>query len=81
MKRGKVVKPVVSTRRLWDAPTGALLEVELGAEYGGGHIIAFDVLGCGKEEPVLVAEGSVAAVWFHGKPPPVDALIIGSLEK
>jgi ethanolamine utilization protein EutN len=31
-------------------------------------------------ERVLVAQGSVAAGWFAGKPPPVDALIIGSID-
>jgi ethanolamine utilization protein EutN len=25
-------------------------------------------------------QGSVAAAWFPGKPPPVDALIIGSID-
>jgi ethanolamine utilization protein EutN len=25
-------------------------------------------------------KGSVAAAWFAGKPPPVDALIIGSID-
>jgi ethanolamine utilization protein EutN len=29
---------------------------------------------------VLIAQGSVAAAWFSGKPPPVDALIIGSID-
>jgi ethanolamine utilization protein EutN len=80
MKRGKVLGPIVSTRRLWDAPNGALLEVELDKRDGGSHLIAFDVLGCGKEECVLVAQGSVAAAWFPGKAPPVDALIIASGE-
>jgi ethanolamine utilization protein EutN len=39
------------------------------------------VLGSGVGERVLVAQGSVAAAWFPGsKPPPVDALIIGSID-
>jgi ethanolamine utilization protein EutN len=29
---------------------------------------------------VLVAQGSVAAAWFAGQAPPVDALIIGSID-
>jgi ethanolamine utilization protein EutN len=29
---------------------------------------------------VLVVQGSVAAAWFPGQPPPVDALIIGSID-
>jgi ethanolamine utilization protein EutN len=32
-------------------------------------------------ERVLVAQGSVAAAWFPGKPPPIDALIIGSIDE
>ncbi|MGO8917892.1 MAG: EutN/CcmL family microcompartment protein [Stellaceae bacterium] len=43
------------------------------------QLIAFDTLGCGEGEPVLVATGSAATAWFAGKPPPVDALIIASL--
>ena len=43
-------------------------------------MIAFDVLGSGVGERVLIAQGSVAANWFTGTPPPVDALIIGSID-
>jgi ethanolamine utilization protein EutN len=39
------------------------------------------VLGCGVGERVLVATGSVAAAWFTGKAPPIDALIIGSIDE
>jgi len=39
------------------------------------------VLGSGVGERVLVTQGSVAAAWFAGKPPPVDALIIGSIDQ
>jgi ethanolamine utilization protein EutN len=38
------------------------------------------VLGSGVGERVLIAQGSVAAAWFPGQPPPVDALIIGSID-
>ena len=34
----------------------------------------------GVGETVLVAQGSVAAAWFPGTPPPVDALVIGSID-
>jgi ethanolamine utilization protein EutN len=50
------------------------------AEGTGQRLIAFDVLGSGVGERVLVTQGSVAAAWFAGKPPPVDALIIGSID-
>jgi ethanolamine utilization protein EutN len=78
MLRARVVGNVWSTRRLDEVPSGAFLEVE--AE-GGPRLIAFDVLGCGIGEQVLVVTGSVAAAWFPGKPPPVDALVIGSVDE
>src|SRR5207248_673939 len=64
--------------RLAELPNGAFLEVE--AEGTGQRMIAFDVLGSGVGERVLITQGSVAAAWFAGKPPPVDALIIGSID-
>jgi len=69
---------VWSTRRIDGIPAGAFLEVEV--DGSGSRMIAFDVLGTGLGERVLVAQGSVAASWFTGTPPPVDALIIGSID-
>jgi ethanolamine utilization protein EutN len=69
---------VWSTRRIKGFPAGALLEVEV--DGSGSRLIAFDVLGSGLGEHVLVAQGSVAANWFAGTPPPIDALIIGSID-
>ncbi|MSW38243.1 MAG: ethanolamine utilization protein EutN, partial [Actinobacteria bacterium] len=66
-----------ATRRLPEIPNGAFLEVEVD---GGSRLIAFDVLGSGLGETVLVATGSVAASWFPGTTPPIDALIIGSID-
>lgn len=78
MLRGVVTGNVWSTKRLDGLPNGAFLEVE--AEDSTARLIAFDVLGSGIGERVLVAQGSVAAAWFPGSPPPVDALIIGSID-
>jgi ethanolamine utilization protein EutN len=78
MLRAVVVGNVWATRRLAELPNGAFLEVEV--EDGGARLVAFDVLGSGVGERVLVATGSVAAAWFPGKPPPLDALIIGSID-
>jgi ethanolamine utilization protein EutN len=78
MLTATVVGNVWSTRRLSEIPNGAFLEVE--AEGTGARFVAFDVLGSGVGERVLVAQGSVAAAWFPGKPPPIDALIIGSVD-
>jgi len=74
----KVTGQVWSTRRIDGLPAGAFLEVE--ADGSGSRMIAFDVLGSGVGERVLIAQGSVAANWFTGTPPPVDALIIGSID-
>jgi ethanolamine utilization protein EutN len=79
MLRAVVVGSVWATRRIDGVPSGAFLEVEV--EPAGTRLIAFDVLGSGVGEQVLVATGSVAAAWFPGKPPPVDALIIGSIDE
>ena len=78
MLTATVIGNVWATRRLKELPNGAFLEVE--AEGTGQRLIAFDVLGSGVGERVLVCQGSVAAAWFPGKPPPVDALIIGSID-
>jgi ethanolamine utilization protein EutN len=79
MLTATVVGNVWSTRRLAEIPNGAFLEVE--AEGTGTRLVAFDVLGSGVGERVLVAQGSVAAAWFPGKAPPIAALIIGSIDE
>lgn len=78
MIRGTVVGQVWSTRRIDGIPAGAFLEVEV--DGSASRLVAFDVLGSGVGEHVLVTQGSVAASWFTGTPPPVDALIIGSID-
>jgi len=87
MIRARVVGTVWSTRRLAEVPSGAFLDVETD---GGSRLVAFDVLGTGIGEQVLVATGSVAASWFQTatapsgttpRPaPPIDALVIGSID-
>jgi ethanolamine utilization protein EutN len=79
MQCGTVDAPIVPTKRLWEGPSGALLKVRL-EDAGRSTLIAFDVLGCGTGERVLVVTGSAAAAWFPDKPPPVDALIIASIK-
>jgi ethanolamine utilization protein EutN len=73
-----VTGQVWSTRHIDGLPPGAFLQVE--PDGSGSRLIAFDVLGSGVGERVLIAQGSVAASWFTGTPPPVDALIIGSID-
>ncbi|RMD62487.1 MAG: ethanolamine utilization protein EutN [Alphaproteobacteria bacterium] len=78
MVRGRVKGRYWATKRVATLPQGALLEVEL---ENGSHIIAFDPLGCGDGEQVLITQGSVAAGYFDKIRAPVDALIIGSLDE
>jgi ethanolamine utilization protein EutN len=80
MQRAIVIGNVWSTKRLKEIPSGAMLEIEI-EDGKGTRLVAFDVLGCGVGERVLVATGSVAAAWFTGKAPPIDALIIGSIDE
>jgi ethanolamine utilization protein EutN len=77
MLQGVVVGNVWSTKRIDGLPSGAFLEIEVAGS--GEHLVAFDVLGSGQGERVLVVQGSVAASWLPDRPP-IDALIIGSID-
>ena len=77
MLQGIVVGNVWSTKRIDGLPSGAFLEIEVAGS--GEHLVAFDVLGSGQGERVLVVQGSVAAAWLPDRPP-IDALIIGSID-
>jgi microcompartment protein CcmK/EutM len=78
MLKATVIGSVWSTRRVEGIPRGAFLEV---TPDGGSPLVAFDVLGSGIGERVLVATGSVASSWLSSDHPPIDALIIGSLDR
>jgi ethanolamine utilization protein EutN len=78
MLQAVVVGNVWSTKRIDGLPSGAFLEVEVAGS--GDRLVAFDVLGSGRGERVLVVQGSVAAGWLPGRPP-VDALIVGSIDE
>lgn len=78
MLRAKVTGSVWATKRVERIPGGAFLEVEV---EGGSRLVAFDVLGSGVGERVLVATGSVASAWLSPDHPPIDALIIGSIDE
>ena len=79
MKTGKVVGRVWSTKRVDKLPTGALLEIDL--DGSSERVVAFDPLGCGDGERVLVTQGSVAKGWFDDGGNVVDALVIGSIDE
>lgn len=80
MKTGTVVGRVWATKRVDRLPAGALLEVELDSP-GSERIIAFDPLGSGDGERVLVTFGRAATNWFPEDKAVVDALIVGSLDE
>ena len=50
-------------------------------ETGGERMIAYDPLGAGDGERVLVTQGSVAKGWFKDGKAVVDALVIGILDE
>ncbi|CAN5552839.1 MAG: EutN/CcmL family microcompartment protein [Nocardioidaceae bacterium] len=79
MLQAVVVGNVWATKRVEGLPNGALLELEV--EGSGSRLVALDVLGSGIGERVLVATGSVAARYFRDLHPPVDALVIGSIDE
>ena len=82
MLKATVVGNVWATKRVEGLPNGAFLEVEVdGGGSGTQVLVAFDVLGSGVGERVLVATGSVAAAYFPDPHPPVDALVIGSIDE
>ena len=78
MLKATVTGRIWSTKKLKEMPTGTILEVLVDGTTT--KLLAFDPLGCGEGEVVIVATGSVAASWFPGKSPPIDALIVGSID-
>jgi len=79
MIKATVTGRIWSTKKLAEMPAGSILAVQ--ADGSTSTVLAFDPLGCGLGEKVIVATGSVAASWFPGKAPPIDALIIGSIDE
>ncbi|MDE0703875.1 MAG: ethanolamine utilization protein EutN [Rhodospirillaceae bacterium] len=80
MKTGTVVGRVWATKRIDRLPAGALLEIELDGR-AKERVIAFDPLGSGDGERVLVTFGRAATNWFPEGKAVVDALIVGSLDE
>ena len=78
MLKATVTGRIWSTKKIPEVPAGSILEVQV--DDSNTRLLAFDPLGCGEGEKVIIATGSVAAAWFSGKSPPIDALIIGSID-
>jgi ethanolamine utilization protein EutN len=81
MKTGIVIGKVWATKRLGELPGGALLEITVEEEGPGERIVAYDPLGAGMGERVLVTTGSVARGWFKDGKAVVDALVIGIVDE
>jgi ethanolamine utilization protein EutN len=81
MKTGIVIGNVWATKRLGELPGGALLEITVEEEGPGERIVAYDPLGAGTGERVLVTTGSVARGWYKDGKAVVDALVIGILDE
>ena len=79
MIKATVTGRIWSTKRLNEVPAGTMLEVQV--DGSNTTLLAFDPLGCGIGEKVIITTGSVAAAWFQGKSPPIDALVIGSIDE
>lgn len=79
MLKATVTGRIWSTKKLSEVPVGSILEVVI--DETNSRLLAFDPLGCGEGEKVIIATGSVAASWFQGTSPPIDALIIGSIDE
>jgi ethanolamine utilization protein EutN len=79
MLKATVTGRIWSSKKVSEMPAGSILEVVV--DESNSRLLAFDPLGCGEGEKVIVATGSVAAGWFPGKAPPIDALIIGSIDE
>lgn len=82
MKTGIVVGKVWATKRVNELPGGALLEIAVEEEDEmDERLVAYDPLGAGVGERVLVTQGSVAKAWFKDGNNVVDALVIGILDE
>ena len=81
MKVGTVIGKIWATRKLDELPNGALLEIDLIDNSGAPErILAFDPLGAGTGEQVLVTQGSVAKGWFKSGDAVIDALVVGIVD-
>jgi ethanolamine utilization protein EutN len=79
MKTGIVIGKVWATKRLDELPSGALLEIRM--EEDDERLIAYDALGAGDGERVLITQGSVAKGWFKDGKAVIDALVIGIVDQ
>lgn len=82
MKVGTVTGKIWTTRRLEELPNGALLEIDLVSDQDSVEtILAFDPLGAGEGERVVVTQGSVAKGWFNNSENVIDSLVIGIVDE
>ena len=80
---GKVVGSVVSTRKNENLVGCKFMVVEPIAELGNPSekFVAVDNVGAGIGEDVIITQGSSARIGMGNENAPVDALIVGILDK
>ena len=80
---GKVVGSVVSTRKNENLVGNKFMIVETieNGKLTGDHMIAVDGVGAGIGEDVLIATGSGARLALDRTDAPVDAAIVGIVDK
>lgn len=81
---GRVAGQVVGTRRADGIDGGVYLQVEElagGMKPSGRYMVALDLLGSGRDEVVIVSQGSSARQTDTTKNKAVDAVIVGIVDQ
>ena len=82
MKIGKIVGPVVSTRKQDSLVGSKFMEVNVieNGKQTDNFMIAVDSVGAGIGETVLITTGSSARLALKNTESPVDAVIVGIVD-
>lgn len=80
---GKVVGTVVSTQKdpkLQGAKLLIVQQLDIQAKLTNNFLIAYDAVGAGNHEIVLISTGSSARMTDQSKDKPIDAVILGIVD-
>ncbi|HBX51403.1 MAG TPA: ethanolamine utilization protein EutN [Bacteroidales bacterium] len=80
---GKVVGTVVSSTQNTSLPGAKFLLIDKCNQQGkckGDYLVAFDMVGAGRDEVVMISESSSARETFETMNKPVDAIIVGIID-
>jgi len=83
MLMGKVVGHVVSTRKNEKMIGSKIMEIQImeNEELTNRYLIAVDTVGAGIGEKVLVSQGSSARLALNDPTAPVDAAVVGIVDR